>query len=45
MQLLVGSLDQGRWRARSFQNTPARFDGRPELVESLTQELRAAMGR
>lgn len=35
-QLLAG------WNRRSalFQNTPAQFHGRPELVEALTEELR-----
>ncbi|MDX6515891.1 MAG: hypothetical protein QOH73_1557, partial [Gaiellaceae bacterium] len=28
-----------------FQNTPARYDRRPELVEALTDELRGAVGR
>jgi len=27
------------WRVISFQNTPARFDQNPELVEEMTQEL------
>jgi uncharacterized protein (TIGR02246 family) len=42
VQLLVGTRDGERWRAVSLQNTPARLDGRPEAVEALTQELRAA---
>lgn len=28
------------WKVASYQNTPARFDGRPEEVEQLTLELR-----
>ena len=28
------------WRAVLYQNTPAQLHGRPELVESLTEELR-----
>jgi uncharacterized protein (TIGR02246 family) len=43
VQLLVGRLEGDRWRAVSLQNTPAQMDGRPELVDSLTEELRAAM--
>jgi uncharacterized protein (TIGR02246 family) len=45
VQLLVGALDGGTWRAVSLQNTPAQLDGRPELVDALTEELRAAIGR
>ncbi|USK71134.1 SgcJ/EcaC family oxidoreductase [Peribacillus asahii] len=30
----------GEWRIKLFQNTPARFHGRPELVEQMTDELR-----
>ena len=42
VQLLVGTHAGERWRAVSLQNTPARFDGRPEAVDALTDELRAA---
>lgn len=28
------------WRIQLFQNTPAQFHGRPELVEKMTEELR-----
>jgi len=45
VQILIGRLDADRWRAVSFQNTPARLDGRPDAVDALTQELRAALGR
>lgn len=31
------------WRIRLFQNTPAQFHGRPELVERMTAELAASM--
>ncbi|MFJ8244486.1 SgcJ/EcaC family oxidoreductase [Peribacillus asahii] len=30
----------GEWRIKLFQNTPAQFHGRPELVEQMTDELR-----
>jgi uncharacterized protein (TIGR02246 family) len=30
----------GDWRIQLFQNTPAQFHGRPELVEKMTAELR-----
>jgi len=45
VQLLVGTREGGTWRAASLQNTPAQLHGRPELVDALTEELRAAMGR
>jgi uncharacterized protein (TIGR02246 family) len=32
-----------RWRIALYQNTPARFDGRPALVTELTGELERAM--
>ncbi len=32
----------GAWRIVLFQNTPARFHGRPEAVAALTEELRAS---
>lgn len=39
IQVLVAVRSQGQWRIASFQNTPAQFHGRPEMVESLTREL------
>jgi uncharacterized protein (TIGR02246 family) len=40
IQSLVAAYVDNQWRIALFQNTPARFDGRPELAEALTQELR-----
>jgi uncharacterized protein (TIGR02246 family) len=31
---------EGNWQIKLFQNTPAQFHGRPELVEQMTEELR-----
>lgn len=31
---------EGEWRIALFQNTPAQFHGRPELVQKMTEELR-----
>jgi uncharacterized protein (TIGR02246 family) len=31
---------EGNWLIQLFQNTPAQFHGRPELVEKMTDELR-----
>lgn len=37
---LVASKKNGTWQIELFQNTPAQFHGRPELVEQMTDELR-----
>jgi uncharacterized protein (TIGR02246 family) len=37
---LVVVHNEGNWRIQLFQNTPAQFHGRPELVEQMTEELR-----
>ncbi|QBD83375.1 SgcJ/EcaC family oxidoreductase [Ktedonosporobacter rubrisoli] len=31
------------WRIQLFQNTPAQFHGRPDLVQQMTEELRQAL--
>jgi uncharacterized protein (TIGR02246 family) len=40
VQTLVAVKGEGQWRIALFQNTPAQFHGRPELVQQLTEELR-----
>jgi uncharacterized protein (TIGR02246 family) len=40
VQSLVAERQDGEWRVVLYQNTPAQFHGRPELVERLTEELR-----
>ena len=42
-QTLVASQRDGRWEIALFQNTRAAYHGRPEAVDALTEELRAAM--
>ncbi|WP_100010285.1 SgcJ/EcaC family oxidoreductase [Lentibacillus sediminis] len=37
--LVVAKIDND-WQIELFQNTPAQFHGRPELVEQMTEELR-----
>lgn len=37
---LVVQEIEGTWKIKLFQNTPAQFHGRPELVEQMTEELR-----
>lgn len=39
-QTMVVIRAEGTWRIVLFQNTPAQFHGRPELVEQMTAELR-----
>ncbi len=40
IQTLVAVRRDGTWLIALFQNTPAQFHGRPELVQQLTEELR-----
>ncbi|MBM7682106.1 uncharacterized protein (TIGR02246 family) [Pullulanibacillus pueri] len=39
-QTMVAVKKEIGWRIQLFQNTPAQFHGRPELVEQMTKELR-----
>jgi uncharacterized protein (TIGR02246 family) len=39
IQTLVAICKEEKWRITHFQNTPAAFHGRPELVEQMTIEL------
>jgi uncharacterized protein (TIGR02246 family) len=41
-QTLIAVKGDGAWRIALYQNTPAQFHGRPDLVQHLTDELRAA---
>jgi uncharacterized protein (TIGR02246 family) len=43
VQTITAVERDGRWRIAVYQNTPARFDGRPALVAELTRELERAM--
>ncbi|WP_221567531.1 SgcJ/EcaC family oxidoreductase [Alkalihalobacillus sp. TS-13] len=40
---LIVVHDNHNWHIELFQNTPAQFHGRPELVEQMTDELRAQL--
>jgi uncharacterized protein (TIGR02246 family) len=40
IQTLIAAKRDGQWRIVLFQNTPAQFHGRPELVQQMTEELR-----
>ena len=39
VQALLAIRRDAEWRAVLFQNTPAQFHGRPDLVEALTAQL------
>lgn len=39
-QTMVAVYKDGNWHVKLFQNTPAQFHGRPELVEEMTNELK-----
>jgi uncharacterized protein (TIGR02246 family) len=41
-QALIVVKHDGAWRITLYQNTPAQFHGRPDLVQRLTDELREA---
>lgn len=38
-QTVVAERQDAQWQVVLFQNTPAQFHGRPELVERMTREL------
>lgn len=40
VQSLIAVRKESEWKLALFQNTPAQFHGRPELVEALTEDLR-----
>ena len=44
IQSLVAIQREGAWRIALFQNTPAAFHGRPEMVEAHTHEIREMLG-
>jgi len=39
IQSLIALKQNNNWKISLFQNTPAQFHGRPELVEAMTKEL------
>ncbi|KSU84601.1 conserved hypothetical protein [Fictibacillus enclensis] len=39
-QTLIAVKKDNTWKIQLFQNTPAQFHGRPDLVEQMTEELR-----
>jgi uncharacterized protein (TIGR02246 family) len=43
VQILIATQDDGQWSVAVFQNTPAQFHSRPELVQAMTEELREVL--
>lgn len=43
VQSLVAARKSGKWEIALFQNTPAVYDGRPELSKALCEELRTVL--
>jgi len=43
VQSMVAVQKNGAWRIALFQNTPAKYDMRPDLARQLTEELRAKL--
>jgi uncharacterized protein (TIGR02246 family) len=43
VQLVVAVQTGGTWKIALFQNTPAAFHERPDLVKKLTEELRSRL--
>jgi uncharacterized protein (TIGR02246 family) len=41
IHVLLARKQHDQWLIASYQNTPARYDGRPEVAEALTAELQA----
>ncbi|MET3657783.1 SgcJ/EcaC family oxidoreductase [Sporosarcina psychrophila] len=39
-QTLIAVKGNDGWKIKLFQNTPAQFHGRPDLVEQMTKELK-----
>jgi uncharacterized protein (TIGR02246 family) len=39
IQSLIAIKQNDIWKISLFQNTPAQFHGRPELVDAMTKEL------
>jgi uncharacterized protein (TIGR02246 family) len=44
-QTLIAVKSEDDWRIKLFQNTPAQFHGRPELVVQMTTELSELLGK
>jgi uncharacterized protein (TIGR02246 family) len=45
IQTLVAVQQGGAWKIAQFQNTPATFDGRPDVLTAFTNELQRELER
>lgn len=45
IQTLVAVRQAGAWKITQFQNTPAKFDGRPDVLAAFTEELQRELER
>lgn len=45
VQVVIASNKSGSWKIASYQNTPAQYDGRPEMGKALTEELSRELTR
>jgi uncharacterized protein (TIGR02246 family) len=43
LHTMVAVQRDGQWGIAHFQNTPAQYHGRPEMVAQMTEELRALL--
>ena len=43
IQSLTAVLENEEWKIALFQNTPAQFHGRPQLVQGMTKKLSALL--
>lgn len=43
LQTMIALKKDGHWKVALFQSTPAQFHGRPEALEAMTLELKAAL--
>jgi uncharacterized protein (TIGR02246 family) len=43
VQTTLARKQKGKWMVELFQNTPAKFDGRPKEVEAMTKELQSVV--
>ena len=43
VQTMLARKQRSLWKVELFQNTPARFDGRPEEVTAMTRELQSVV--
>jgi uncharacterized protein (TIGR02246 family) len=45
VQTMLARKVRGQWKVELFQNTPARLDGRPNVVKAMTKQLQGLAKR